>query len=296
MGIYRAGCKMRNVIWLFAAICMVGLAEVGFAQGAPDSRFKVFDGTLYEGKPNLAEYGMVPIDILYVSRFWPDAHLSQAMKRLPDEKRVRLVGRAAAAKGQPVVVDIEHWSLRGSDAQVKVNLAKYVTVLQWLRDEASRLSLGYFGRLPMTAYGWALDDTHSRNYRRWQRENGRRGALAPFVDAIYPPLYTYSSNREDWVRYARANLREAHRYGKPVYAFLWPQYAERNTVLGLQYLPAEFWRLQLETVRRYADGVVIWGGWDSHRNRPAAWDEAASWWSVTKAFLDKIRGRAGGER
>lgn len=252
------------------------------------SKFKVFDGTLYRDKPDLGRYGIYPIEILYATRFWPDTRSVRAMEQLPDERRVRRAAREALAAKHPVVIDIEHWPLDGDDMQLHANLAKYATVLQWLRNEAPDLNLGYFERLPMAAYGWALDSPDSRDYRRWQAENERRGDLAPFVDAVYPPLYTYFPDRRDWVRYAMANLREAHRYGKPVYAFLWPQYSERNKELGQQYLPADYWRLQLETARKYADGIVIWGGWDGKHGAPAAWNEAAPWWQVTREFMSTL--------
>lgn len=279
---------LRLLAWLWVGMCLPAAAETPLPAEVPPAAFKVFDGTLYRHKPDLSGYGIEPIDILYAARFWPDTRSPRAMARLPDRARVRSVARAASAAGRPVVVDIEHWPLGGDDAAMRENLAKYITVLQWMRDAAPALNLGYFGRLPMTAYGWALAAPGSRDDRRWRAENERRGALAPFVDAVYPPLYTYSPNQHAWVRYAEANLREAHRYGKPVYAFLWPRYSEHNKDLGLQPLPADFWRLQLETVRKYADGVVIWGGWDAGRGGPADWDGSAPWWQETRRFMEEL--------
>ena len=273
-------------VWHCLIAVLVAIAWPAAAQSQGGHDFKVFDGTLYRDKPDMRRYGLTPIDILYAARFWTDAHSLAAMDALPDEGTVRSVAREAAAAGAPVVVDIEHWRLSGDDALMRANLAKYITVLQWLRDEAPGLNLGYFGRLPMAAYAWALGSPYGGDYRRWQVENTRRAPLAVFVDAVYPPLYTYSDQRRAWVRYATANLREARRYGRPVYAFLWPQYSEKSGKLALQFLPPDFWRLQLETVRAHADGVVIWGGWDDTRKGPADWDPAAPWWRVTREFLN----------
>jgi hypothetical protein len=158
-----------------------------------------------------------------------------------------------------------------------------------LNSESPDLNLGYFAHLPMPAYGWALKASDSRLYKNWRAENERCSDLAPLVDAIYPQVYTYFPDREAWVRYAVANLHEAHRYGKPVYAFLWPQYTEANKELGLQFIAADYWRLQLETVRKYADGIVIWGGWGG--DGPAAWDENAAWWQVTRGFMRDLDGK-----
>lgn len=279
--------------WKLTLFCIFMCAQFPAIADTPlrddsSSGFKVFDGTLYHDKPDLRRFGIQPIDILYAARFWPDAHSAKAMQKLPDESRVRRVAREALITKEPVVIDIEHWPLGGGNLQLHENLAKYVTVLQWMRNEAPDLNIGYFAQLPMPAYGWALAGPGTHNYRQWQEENDRRSDLASLVDAIYPQLYTYFPDKSAWKRYAKENLREARRYGKPVYAFLWPQYSERNKELGQQYLPPDFWRLQLETVRKYADGIVIWGGWDGKHGVPAAWDKNAPWWLVTRDFMNAM--------
>jgi hypothetical protein len=273
------------LLWLVLSLPPLTLAASVTGSNPHAGKFKVFDGTLYRNKPKLDRYGIEPIEILYAARFWPDTRSSQRMERLPDEHRVRLVGRDLRAGRKPVVIDIEHWPLEGDEAQMRVNQAKYITVLQWLRSEAPGLNIGYFGRLPGVAYHWSLEDKESQHYRLWQHENARLDDFSALVDTIYLPLYTYYPDRAAWVKYATAHLHEARRYGKPVYVFLWPQYSERNKSLGQQYLPEEYWRLQLETVRKYADGVVIWGGWDGKRHGPALWDSAAPWWQVTREFM-----------
>jgi hypothetical protein len=73
--------------------------------------------------------------------------------------------------------------------------------------------------------------------------------------------------------------------GKPVYAFLWPQYySTRHKELGDIYIEADFWRLQLETAYKYADGVVIWFP------LRIDWEQASQgpWWEVTKTFLKDL--------
>jgi hypothetical protein len=95
-------------------------------------------------------------------------------------------------------------------------------------------------------------------------------------------LYTFYEDRDGWVKYAVAQISEARRYGgnKPVYVFLWPQYHEPPNA----YLPTDFWRLELETAKQYADGVVIWGG-----SLHETWDNSAPWWIETKKFIDTLK-------
>lgn len=117
--------------------------------------------------------------------------------------------------------------------------------------------------------------------------------LAVAVDALFPSLYTFSQNRDAWVRSAIAHIDEARRYGTDalVYVFLWPQYHEITRGHALEYLDGDFWRLQIETAERYADGAVIWGGWDIKKNIPERWDENMPWWIETKSFISARKAR-----
>jgi hypothetical protein len=50
-----------------------------------------------------------------------------------------------------------------------------------------------------------------------------------------------------------------------------------------KYLPVDFWRCQLETLYKHADGVVIWGGYRCD------WQLNFPWWKETIKFLKKIQ-------
>ena len=51
------------------------------------------------------------------------------------------------------------------------------------------------------------------------------------------------------------------------------------------YLPDAYWKMELETAKQYADGVVIWGGWTE------TWDNNASWWLDTQQFMTEIEAK-----
>jgi hypothetical protein len=36
---------------------------------------------------------------------------------------------------------------------------------------------------------------------------------------------------------------------------------------------------------RVADGLVIWGGWDTPNKRSEPWDDKAEWWQTTLEFM-----------
>jgi hypothetical protein len=288
VSVIAAGFGIGSVIFL------VGwLAEpVVHAQALPNQKpFMVFDGTLYTEKPDLSLHGIRPVKIAYTSQIGGEiGHLwwKQA-ERLPDKKSVQDIARQAQAKNTPVVLDIEHWALIGDPSQVRTSLSKYMTVLQWFKEAAPGLAVGYYGAPPIYDYWKSLKSPTSKEWASFAKENDQLRPLANAVDIIFPSLYTYYTDRGGWVRYAYAQITEARRNsnGKPVYVFLWPQYHDSNPSLAWAHLPADYWRLQLQMAKQYADGIVIWGGWGKN-NRPVKWDDNAAWWKVTKEFMKKL--------
>jgi len=261
------------------------LGSTGLGQSLPSPKpFLVFDGTLYSDKPDLSAYGIRPITLAYAGKFGPDWY--KHADWLPDLHAVQAVAREAQQKGHVVVLDIEHWPLKGSPDSVRDSQTKYMTVLEWFRKAAPGLSVGYYGAPPLHEYWRAIKDTSNEERRSWMEENDQVRSLAGAVDILFPSLYTFYPDQAGWMKYAIAQIDEARRYGtgKPVYVFLWPQYHESNRILGGHFLPADYWLLELETAKKYADGIVIWDGWGSD-NRPAKWDDSASWWEKTKEFM-----------
>lgn len=145
------------LLWLMLCLSPLTWAEIAMENKHQITQFKVFDSTLYRNKPSLKRYGIEPIEVLYAARFWPDTSSSLLMELLPDESRVRRLGRSLRSIRKPVVIDIEHWPLEGDEVKMRINQAKYITVLQWLRSEAPGVNIGYFGRLPGVAYHWSLE-------------------------------------------------------------------------------------------------------------------------------------------
>jgi hypothetical protein len=170
-------------------------------------------------------------------------------------------------------------------------LQKYLSVLWWFKDRAPTIPAGYYSFPPISDHTRSIQDPSSSQYLVWQTKNDRIRTLADEVDIFFPSLYTYGTDRDAWVKSAIAIIKEAQRYpgNKPVYVFLWPQYHDSNSTIGLQFLPADYWKRQLETAKQYADGIVIWGGWDLANNSgPMPWGENAPWWDVTKKFMQEL--------
>ena len=240
----------------------------------------------YLHKPDTSVYGIRPLTLIYPDRFGPDWY-KQADGRLPDPAAVHAVARDVQQRGQRLaVLDIEHWPLTGSPDSVRDNLTKYMTVLEWFRAAAPGVLIGYYGPPPIIDYGRALRDIPDPLYQSWMAENDQLQPLADAVDVFFPSVYTFSPDQAKWKKYAIAQIAEARRLGngKPVYVFLWPQYHEsaQPPALVHTYIPADYWLLQLQTARDYADGIVLWG------NR-SEWVNDAPWWNATIEFMNQLK-------
>jgi hypothetical protein len=246
---------------------------------APQAKFVVFDGTLYQGKPSSQQLGMKPITVIYPISMWPGK--SSDLQSVPDASLVQALASTANQSTGIAVVDIEQWQLTGDPATTAQSIAKYQQTLQMFRQAAPSLQVGYYSVAPIRDYWSPIDGPQSLQYLAWQQQNNTVAPIAQQADALFPSAYTFYPDQAGWKTYAIAQVAEARRIGpgKPVYLFLWPQYENGQSATDAPYLPDGYWKMELETARQYADGVVIWGGWNQ------TWDSNASWWLETQQFM-----------
>jgi hypothetical protein len=270
----------KTAIFLCGVLAATGSlgAPAGVLTTTGGRCFPVFDGLLFTNKPDLRTEGLAPAAVVAPDLWLPSG---QPFGQIPDESSIRIGLRTRNAANTILVLDQEGWPVRGTTAVVGASVNKYLTLLSHVRSVGFQGPIGYYGVAPIRNYWQAFDPPNSQPYRAWQSENDLLQPLADAVDVLFPSIYTFYDDQDGWTRYAIANLSEARRLarGKPVYAFIWPQFHTINKALGLKLIPGEFWALQLQTVAQYADGVVIWGGYQM------LWDEQAEWWQATRQFL-----------
>lgn len=292
----RAGTS-GNVTWLdrFIVMCLFVVllltsasahAQQACAKPASKRPFRVFDATLYAGKPSLAAVGIEPLH-----QVGPDIGGFQRNKAGPVEpEAVSRFVNSLPKDGAGIVMDFELLESSAQDAQAKETIARLQKIASKFRAAAPNRRIGFYADFPASDYWRAIKPPMSPEAKSWRAQNDRARSIEEFVDVLYPSIYTYYNDRTQWVIYATAQICEARRLSdKPVYAFLWPEYHEGANVQRGRMIDPEFWALQLRTVRHLADGVVIWGGYDIAAKRPRRWSPNDEWWKVTREFMRRDR-------
>src|ERR1700690_1898614 len=268
--------RRRRFVQLCSALGLLPLTLIDqFIAAEPRraySTFKVFDGLLFLGKPDLRVQGLTPIG--GSGDLWRPGVSRDSI----DEVRVRSLFEDFRSSSSYFYIDIENWPLRDAAAdRRRQNIDKLTRLIDIARATAPNLHIGFYGILPDISY-WPLI-RHDKEYHAWLEVNRELNSLTNHVDAIYPSLYTFYDDLDGWSNYAQQTLAQARQYGKPVYPFLWPEFHDSNLLLRGHKLHPDFWRAELELCANLADGIVLWGGSQEH------WDHQAPWWQETLRFL-----------
>src|SRR5262245_51253329 len=225
--------------------------------------FCLYASLLFVGKPNLSFYVMYRSRTVYQNVLLP----ATAYYITPNEPAVRSKARALLAEGitaaVPVILDVEQYSvdvrldiahINPDTSTVDANILKLKQIISWFKDEAPTLQVGFYdvaatvGGLPVTSH-YSDNDTE---WSLWECENSYLIPFVTHVDALYPSLYTSTTDRGKWAAVARRCISEAKRIGpgKPVRPFIWPQYHDvMRGPLALTYIDYDYWMLQLTTIR-----------------------------------------------
>lgn len=275
--------KRLLAICLLQALCLLVLAS-GAAQTEP---FRLFDAMLFANRPDTSKLGFERLRIVDAHELWP---LNGNEDAAPPRDNIAKIVADGAGPAGILVIDIENWNLISMATRDDAR-QKYIDTLNRFRRADPSVKLGLYGVLPDRNYWSAIGQNGAKGYRNWQEDNHFAAPIAAHVDALFPSLYTYYTDEAGWKKYAIANLHEARRiaHGKPVYCFLWPQYHDSGDH-AFELLDGSYWNLQLTTCHKYADGIVIWGGYtDKNGFRALPWDGKASWWKATLQFTQQLR-------
>ena len=250
------------------ALACVG---AGAAASADASTFPVYDNTFYSNV-NLEQVGAVKSNVIYEA---PVAQLSGqnpnsfrgprprgAELALPAKSAYEAYIQRTASHPGPVVLDFETLYLKGSRPSPDGTIEKLRTLLDWAHEAVPGV------RSATTA----CPATPFRATSSWS-------GASPSARTPCSRAFTRSPTTSPaWRTRFRHVMSEAAAVapGKPVYAYLWPQYHDGTKLAG-RYLTPDHWRYELETAQQLCSGVVIWSPWSS--------DPDQRWVDETAAFL-----------
>ena len=274
---------MKNGIYrILLMSALFGFIDTVFAESNSLGYKPVFDTTGYLNKNKANESLFIPMKILYENKLLPmgpnapidTEHLTRLALSLPVTK-------------VPYILDIEAWKVRHDvdDFTASKSIDKYILVIDTMKKARPDLKFGYFGLPPVK--GPIIETQPSQKLlNEWHHALERSRRLVAHVDVLCPECYTYFNNREAWVRYVHLTLKEAKSYGKPIYPFVWSEFMDSTPLRG-QFIPRDFWKLQLDLLNKQCDGIIVWGGPDFNTHQKREWDENAPWWIETKALIYK---------
>jgi hypothetical protein len=265
-----------------ATFLMLSVFSVlGFAQET--RRFEVYQSMGFDTLPTavMDKHGIKQLTLYGHGHLW--------VKKdpfLPEPNFAEIKNRASASKKNNdtlVSLDIEMWEFDPKvTSKNKKTIDRFVNVAKTFRQQSPDVRFGFYSQLPLRNYWDPIRNSKklASGYADWQAVNRSMQPIADQVDVIMPSLYTFYKDRAGWLIYAEENIKEARKYGKPVYIYLWPQYTPDTDakLARAEFIDHDFWKLQLETVFRLADGVIIW----TPKGINQKWNENAPWWNFSK--------------
>lgn len=281
------GSKVARLSALAALSLVAGFSSFHAAPAAAADQlsaltttFVARDATRYKENPDLSSYGLPNITVVYEDSLWP----AGASHAEPDINFItnNYIPKIKNTNPDVLVIDIEAWPFKSttSATEITANINKFKKVIAAFRKGLPNTKLGIYLILPERNWLAPCGDPGKVKSRTssWHQRNLKLQPLADAVDIIFPSLYTFYPDSKSiacWPTYAKANIKEARIYGKPVWAFLWMKYHSTGG-----WIPASFWRRQLDTVYGLADGLVIWSMAGTDK-----WSSTAPWWVQTKDFM-----------
>jgi len=279
--------KMLRYALLCSIFILLIVSNVTISSSlAGESDFKVYDATLYENAPEMSRFNIDTIKIVYANEIWIDGlKYGEPLTDAILQESVKRIYKKINSDIKILCLDIEHWPLKADKETVNKSKRKYIDIVRRFKKLMPDKMIGLYGVIPIRNYYDALK-INSPGYDAWTKQIDGISEIADEVDIFFPSLYTFRSNKMDWVKYAEANINQVKRFNKPVIPLIWPQYHQSNRFIGLSYISKDFWSLQLETIAKNADGVLVWGGWDVKKRKRQKWNAAADWWHVVKNFAN----------
>jgi hypothetical protein len=270
------GFSLKNTTML-CVVLATALCVTAAVMNAPSSQtataneagknFPIYDNMDYKQKPDTTRDGLIPSNVIYENKIWPNRRDAGT---LPDRDTFQSLVRATATKPGPLVIDIETISLRSPLEIARHNMETLKKLADWAHQAAPGKVVGFYSTNIFADLPPANMDV--------ARE------LAGHVDAFFPPMYSFDDDHARWEKRAQTAQAESRALDakKPIYFYMWPQY-HVGSARAMRYVDGDFWKFQLQTARRYSDGIVLWG------SNTYVWNVKSGWWAATQEFAASLR-------
>jgi hypothetical protein len=244
------------------------------APASPPRSFALYNTTPCYDELGMAGFGIVEMPFFRQSKFFASG---ADVGGPPDLGKAAALAEQMKGTKEPMMLDIESWPTIGDDDVVAETVARYESILDTMLAVDPSLTIGFYGVPPVRNYNAPVsgDPTKIAN---WHANNDKLVSLAEAEGIVFPSVYTFYNEPDDWVTYAIANVEEARRLApdKAIAAVVWPRYHDDET----GFIDQSFFALQLDTLYEHADAVVIW-------DFAGSTCDAEPWWNATKAFAEQ---------
>jgi hypothetical protein len=236
---------------------------------ATTALYRLFDGTLFQNRPDPVAPGIETLQVAYQSEFYD-------WKGQLNKTQVQDLARRARDAGRVLAIDIEGWHVDKRYfplTEVDKSISDFNMIFSWIRQAAAGVKFGVINLVPTWPPNNPNDPAQMSAWRDaddylWSR-------LSP-QDYVFTGLYAHDPDPLVWENFVEPMLNEARRFGKPVYHFMSMQSDWTGQLLSPGYN-----RLMLAATRRLADGAVMWGG------SGMTWDASAPWFKGVQDFLNE---------
>jgi hypothetical protein len=263
---------VKSFLVVCAAVILAGLVAQSCSRG-PEKEFVIYDCLFYPGKPDLTADGLQKIKLVYESHLLTDG--------LIDMDKVNARIKEVNDAGLKVIsTDIEswYWKEECTSEYMRDSLAK---IYDAFRAGIEGVSLGNYGlplgTLNIARYVESMVGKTEEELCAALMDDNKRLEAAGISDVLYPSLYIYGPDIDQWIADLRTTVEYAkvHFPDKKIVGYIWSQYYDwKTSPYYMQFISEEDFLKMLEASYEYLDGVILWAhGRDADNKTKVNWDD-----------------------
>lgn len=187
-----------------------------------------------------------------------------------------------------VLIDHEQW-FESTQEQRLATSHNFAVMYTELKSRRPDLKFAFYGFGIKHHNTWPALGIDSPDYQQWQSMSDDYAEMISVVDALCPTLYFWYTEEDEGLAFTQARspglfrgyLTDARRlldqYGapnRPVYPYIWWRKHDAS-----KDLEEWIWRDMLWATLTYADGFVLWGGYQQ------IWEPWARWMRIFTVML-----------